>query len=101
MFCFFLSHSHLNIKNQKKNKKTKNLPSKTNTRTVQCTRNEDCSLAEICLDGICRHPCEVRNPCAPNAACINVNHASDCSCIEGFAGNGYVLCEPGKSIYAD
>lgn len=81
---FSFSHSHRTIKN----------PSK--IRTVQCTRNEDCSLAELCLDGVCRHPCEVRNPCALNAACINVNHETDCSCIEGFAGNGFVLCEPGK-----
>lgn len=90
MFCFFLSHSHRNKLLQ--NNQTKN----PKTRTVQCTRNEDCSLVETCFDGFCRHPCEVRNPCAPNAACINVNHGSDCSCIEGFAGNGYVLCEPGK-----
>ena len=90
--CFVFSFTFA----PEQNKQTKSQTNKQNTRTVQCTRNEDCSLAEACIDGACRHPCEVRNPCAPNAACVNVNHGSDCSCIEGFAGNGYVSCEPGE-----
>lgn len=65
------------------------------TCTVHCTSNEDCSLAEACFGGVCRPPCDVRSPCALNAQCVNVNHGSECSCIEGYAGNGYVICEPG------
>lgn len=66
------------------------------TYTVKCTRNEDCSLTEICIDGGCHHPCDVHNPCAQNAVCVNTNHGTDCSCAEGYQGNGYVGCQPGK-----
>ncbi|CAH2073961.1 unnamed protein product, partial [Iphiclides podalirius] len=59
-----------------------------------CSRNEDCSLTEACINNACQHPCAIHNPCAPNAVCINTNHGSDCGCIEGFQGNGYVGCVP-------
>lgn len=64
--------------------------------TVKCTRNEDCSLTEVCIEGGCHHPCDVHNPCAQNAICVNTNHGTDCSCAEGYQGNGYVGCQPGK-----
>lgn len=63
---------------------------------AECTRNEDCSLTEACVDKKCQRPCNLHNPCAINAVCINTNHGFDCSCNEGYHGNGYVLCEPGK-----
>lgn len=44
---------------------------------------------------MCQRPCDVHNPCAEHAVCINTNHGSDCSCEEGFQGNGYVGCSPG------
>lgn len=62
---------------------------------VGCTQNEDCSLTEACISNACQHPCAIHNPCAPNAVCINTKHGSDCSCAEGFQGNGYVGCVPG------
>lgn len=64
--------------------------------SVGCTRNEDCPLTEACINNACQHPCAIHNPCAPNAVCINTNHGSDCSCAEGYQGNGYVGCVPGK-----
>lgn len=63
---------------------------------VQCTVNEDCSLTEACIQNVCQHPCDVRNPCAEHAICINVNHGSDCSCVQNYHGNGYVGCQLGK-----
>ncbi|VEN46223.1 unnamed protein product [Callosobruchus maculatus] len=60
--------------------------------TTSCSRNEDCPHDEACIDHACQRPCDVRNPCAQHAVCINVNHGSDCSCEEGFQGNGYVGC---------
>lgn len=63
--------------------------------TVKCTRNEDCPQTEACIASMCQRPCDVHNPCAYNAVCVNVNHGSDCSCPEGHAGNGYVGCQPG------
>lgn len=63
-----------------------------------CTRNEDCQLTEACINNACQHPCAIHNPCAQNAVCINTKHGSDCSCAEGYQGNGYVGCVPGKCI---
>lgn len=51
---------------------------------------------EACVGNVCRRPCDVKNPCAPNAVCINRNHGSECSCIEGYHGNGFVACQPGN-----
>lgn len=64
---------------------------------MKCTRNEDCSITEVCVEGGCHHPCDVHNPCAQNAICVNTNHGTDCSCAEGYQGNGYVGCQPGKN----
>lgn len=64
-----------------------------------CSRNEDCPITEACIGSSCQRPCDIRNPCAEHAVCINTNHGSDCSCEEGFQGNGYVTCQPGKFPY--
>jgi hypothetical protein len=64
--------------------------------TVQCTSNDDCSPTEACIDYTCQHPCDLNNPCAHNAVCINTNHGSDCKCAENHYGNGYDNCQPGK-----
>lgn len=63
--------------------------------TVKCTRNEECSLTEACIDGSCHPPCLLRLPCALNAVCVNVNHDTECRCIEGFEGNAYSSCRRG------
>ncbi|RZC36340.1 EGF 3 domain containing protein [Asbolus verrucosus] len=57
--------------------------------TMSCTNNNDCPLTEACIAHACQRPCDVHNPCAQNAICINTNHGSDCSCAEGFQGSGY------------
>lgn len=64
--------------------------------TVQCTFNENCNHDQACINGICRPPCDVHNPCAVNAVCKNENHGSECICKEGYAGNGLVSCVDGK-----
>ncbi|GFG35532.1 hypothetical protein Cfor_09648, partial [Coptotermes formosanus] len=61
---------------------------------VSCSSNDDCPLTEACLGGACQHPCDAHNPCAFNAVCINTNHGTDCSCAEGYQGNGFVGCAP-------
>jgi hypothetical protein len=55
-------------------------------------------LTEAGVGGVCQHPCDVHNPCAFNAVCINTNHRTDCSCAEGYQGNGFVGCAPGRVI---
>lgn len=62
---------------------------------VTCSHNEDCPIDEACIDSSCQRPCDIRNPCAENAICINTNHGSDCSCKEGYQGNGYITCQLG------
>lgn len=66
---------------------------------VGCTANEDCPSSEACIDRACQRPCDVHNPCAQNAVCINTNHGCDCSCQEGYQGNGFVGCAPGEPQY--
>ncbi|KAH1017853.1 hypothetical protein HUJ05_008447 [Dendroctonus ponderosae] len=63
------------------------------------TTNEDCPISEACIDRACQRPCDVHNPCAQNAVCINTNHGCDCSCQEGYQGNGFVGCAPGEAQY--
>lgn len=63
---------------------------------VQCTINENCNEDEACINEKCLHPCDVHNPCISQAICKNVKHGSECVCREGFAGNGFVSCHPGK-----
>lgn len=70
-------------------------------RTVKCTNNDDCPLTEACIGDMCQRPCDVNNPCAFNAICVNTNHGSDCSCTDGYQGNGYVGCQPGNFESAD
>lgn len=64
---------------------------------ASCHSNDDCSITEACIGGNCQPPCEVHNPCALNAVCVNANHGTDCSCADGFQGNGFVGCLPGSA----
>ncbi|KAG8232833.1 hypothetical protein J437_LFUL013159, partial [Ladona fulva] len=64
------------------------------TPLVGCTSNSDCPIVEACIKGSCKKPCDVHNPCAQNAVCVNSNHASDCSCAKGYHGNAFVQCLP-------
>lgn len=68
--------------------------------SVQCTTNDECSLTEACVGNVCQRPCDVKNTCTANAVCINTNHGTDCSCIDGYHGNGFVQCVPGRIYYS-
>lgn len=63
-----------------------------------CTSDKDCPLTEVCIGGTCQDPCLVWNPCTKNAICINTNHQAECSCEDGYYGNGFSYCEPGNSF---
>lgn len=65
-------------------------------RVAECTRNSDCDITEACINRRCQHPCDAHNPCAQNAVCMNANHVADCSCVDGYQGNGFIGCQPGK-----
>ncbi|KAL1140438.1 hypothetical protein AAG570_000370 [Ranatra chinensis] len=62
--------------------------------SVTCVTNEDCDPTEACVGNKCQHPCDLYNPCAKNAVCVNTNHGCDCTCAEGYHGNGFVGCVP-------
>lgn len=62
---------------------------------VTCYTDLDCSISEVCLQGVCQLPCSAHNPCAQYAVCVNTNRGPDCSCLEGYQGNGFVGCIPG------
>lgn len=63
---------------------------------MECAHDSDCSVTEACINRRCQHPCDAHNPCAQNAVCVNTNHVAECSCTDGYEGNGYVGCQPGK-----
>lgn len=55
-----------------------------------CTRDDDCSSNETCINRMCRNPCD----CGANAQCYVSNHRPICSCQNGFGGNPEVACHP-------
>ncbi|CAB0029718.1 unnamed protein product, partial [Trichogramma brassicae] len=62
-----------------------------------CSSDRDCPLTETCIDEVCQEPCQLRNPCTTHAVCLNTNHGTDCSCEEGYHGNGFSLCSKVES----
>lgn len=63
-----------------------------------CTSDKDCPLTTACIAGTCQEPCLVRNPCVKNAICVNTNHRAECSCDDGYHGNGFLYCALGNCI---
>uniref|UniRef100_A0A0K2TAS5 Putative LOC101893139 [Musca domestica] n=1 Tax=Lepeophtheirus salmonis TaxID=72036 RepID=A0A0K2TAS5_LEPSM len=59
---------------------------------VECAINEDCNSERACYQDKCIDPCVLDNPCAPNALCKTVQHASSCVCIPPLIGNPFVSC---------
>lgn len=53
-----------------------------------CSKDDDCSNNEACINRICRNPCD----CGVNAICEIRNHKPICSCKEGFEGNPNIFC---------
>ncbi|GBN12717.1 Fibrillin-2 [Araneus ventricosus] len=61
---------------------------------VECLRNEDCPLSEVCENHECVDPCKLQNICGANAFCEARNHAPICRCYEGYEGDALVGCRP-------
>lgn len=63
----------------------------------ECTTNTDCSNDKACINTKCQDPCQ--GSCGVNALCKVVNHTPMCSCLEGYQGDPFSLCNikpPGK-----
>lgn len=58
----------------------------------ECTINPECPPHQACMQQKCRNPCE--GICGVNAECSVVNHNAVCSCIEGYRGDPFSLCQP-------
>lgn len=56
----------------------------------ECVLSNDCSRNKACIRNRCVDPCP--GTCGQNAQCTVANHIPSCSCLEGFAGNAFVLC---------
>lgn len=56
----------------------------------ECVLNNDCPRNKACVRNKCIDPCP--GICGQNAECTVINHIPTCSCISGFAGNAFVLC---------
>ena len=60
---------------------------------VGCEVNPDCPVHKACFNRICRDPCVLDDPCAPNAFCRVETHQAVCRCPEGYLGNPRVECK--------
>ncbi|KAG5895967.1 hypothetical protein JTB14_027967 [Gonioctena quinquepunctata] len=58
----------------------------------ECVLNNDCPRNKACLRNKCKDPCP--GVCGQSAECTVINHIPTCSCIAGYIGNAFVLCNP-------
>ncbi|CAH1100710.1 unnamed protein product [Psylliodes chrysocephalus] len=56
----------------------------------ECILNSDCPRDKTCIRNKCKDPCP--GTCGQNAECAVINHIPTCSCIQGYTGNAFVLC---------
>lgn len=58
----------------------------------ECVLNNDCPRNKACIRNKCVDPCP--GTCGQNAECSVVNHIPICTCITGYTGNAFVICNP-------
>lgn len=58
----------------------------------ECILNSECPSNLACIQQKCRDPCP--GSCGVNANCHVVNHNSICSCLIGFIGDPFLICNP-------
>lgn len=56
----------------------------------ECILNSDCPRNLACMNQKCKDPCP--GTCGQNAECNVINHIPMCSCLPGFSGNAFVMC---------
>lgn len=57
----------------------------------ECTSSHECPLDKMCINHKCQDPCP--GACGTNAQCRVQNHNMLCSCLEGYTGNPYSICQ--------
>lgn len=68
-----------------------NLGSPPNCRP-ECTINQDCVGNLACVRDKCQDPCS--GACGLNTICSVRNHVATCSCLDGFNGDPFSICQP-------
>ena len=56
----------------------------------ECTVNSECPNDKSCINNKCKDPCP--GVCGVHATCHVTNHAPQCTCDPGYAGNAFVAC---------
>jgi len=66
-------------------------------RRGECFSDSECPGHRACFDYICKDPCKgPTTSCGVNAECRVVNHASVCSCPEGYQGDPLTQCHSSR-----
>lgn len=57
----------------------------------ECLLNSECDANKVCIQNKCINPCP--GTCSANAVCQVTNHIPSCTCLPGFRGDPYRLCQ--------
>lgn len=57
----------------------------------ECLINTECSNYQACINNKCQDPCP--GSCGINTECSVINHTPSCSCMNGFTGDPFRICE--------
>lgn len=65
----------------------------------ECVSNNDCSSQQACINTKCTDPCP--GSCGINSQCNVRNHSPVCSCLQGYTGDPFRMCEVimGESVF--
>lgn len=57
----------------------------------ECVLDSDCPSNRACQQQKCQDPCP--GTCGLNAVCNVLNHVPSCSCLTGYSGDPYRVCQ--------
>ncbi|XP_036344722.1 fibrillin-3-like, partial [Rhagoletis pomonella] len=60
---------------------------------IGCRNDLTCPSDEACINKKCKNPCDAPGQCGQCANCLVVNHGVQCSCPNGFLGDGLSGCQ--------
>lgn len=63
----------------------------------ECVLNSECPKNKACLKNKCIDPCP--GTCGQNAECTVINHIPTCTCLQGYLGNAFAVCNRIQSKY--
>lgn len=58
----------------------------------ECSINAECPSHQACINQKCRDPCP--GSCGLNTQCSVINHTPICSCLAGYIGDPFSVCNP-------